>query len=282
MLLPRLLTALIAAPLFLWVLWLGDLPFLTFLLVLILLALWEFHSLAEEGGHSSQTWWGILMGMFVAFAFIVSGVRPDAPFASQAPAFALTAAGVLSVFREMARRDKSVSMLRLGMTAAGLLIIVWPLSFLALLRELRGEGPLYSIGRDATFFLVALIWVQDTTAWAVGKSFGKHRLAEVISPKKSWEGAVGGLAGAVLISVILRETVFPHLFGRVEAVVAALILGALAQASDLAESLVKRCFGVKDSSNLLPGHGGVLDRFDSFLFSTPFLYFYLTAVGRGG
>ncbi len=281
MFLPRLLTAVAAAPLFLWALWLGGLPFLVFIFVLVLLALWEFHAMAEEGGHATQSWWGIFLGLLTASAFFLSGLRPDIRFAAQAPAFALTASVALAVFREMARRDKSVSMVRLGMTALGLLLISWPLSFLVLLRELRGNGVLYTVGRDATLFLVALIWVQDTTAWAVGRAVGKHRLAEVISPKKSWEGAAGGLAGAVITGMILREAFFPHLFGRFEAASVAAVMGVLAQVSDLAESLVKRCFGVKDSSQLLPGHGGVLDRFDSFLLSTPFLYFYLTMIGRG-
>lgn len=282
MVLPRVLTAVLAAPLLLWVLWLGGLPFLIFLVTLTLLALWEFHAMAEEGGHATQSWWGILLGALVAAAFAVSGHRPDAPFANQAPALALTLAAALAVFREMARRDKSLSMLRLGMTAAAVLVVVWPLSFLGLLRELRGLGAHFHVGRDAAFFLTAIIWVQDTVAWAVGRAAGRHKMAEVISPKKSWEGAAAGLAGAVLTGLVLRETLFPNLFLRFEAAAAAAVLGALAQVSDLAESLVKRCFGVKDSSQLLPGHGGVLDRFDSFLFSTPFLYFYLIMVGRGG
>lgn len=282
MVLPRVLTAIAAAPLFLWVLWLGGAPFLTFLLFLVMIGLWEFHSMAEQGGHATQSWWGILLGLLLAMAFFLSSLRTDLLFARQAPAFALTLAAALSMFREMARRDKSVSMLRLGMTAAGLLLIVWPLSFVGLLRELRGSGGLYHAGRDAVFFLTALIWAQDTAAWAVGKTIGSRRMAETISPKKSWEGAAGGLAAALVVGLVLREAFFQELFGRGEAAVVALVLGVLAQASDLAESLVKRCFGVKDSSQLLPGHGGVLDRFDSFLFSTPFLYFYLTMTGRGG
>jgi phosphatidate cytidylyltransferase len=281
MVLPRVLTVLVAAPFFIWVLWLGSLPFLVFLFFLILLALWELNAMAEEGGHATQSWWGICAGLLLVAAFFLSGHRPELAFAGQAPAFALTAAVALAIFREMARRDKSLSMVRLGMTAVSLLIVAWPLSFLALLRELRGSGALYGVGRDATIFLVALIWVQDTTAWAVGKAVGKHRMAEVISPKKSWEGAAGGLAGAVLTGVVLREACFPHLFLRGEAAAVAAVMGVLAQTSDLAESLIKRCFGVKDSSQLLPGHGGVLDRFDSFLLSTPFLYFYITMTGRG-
>lgn len=282
MVLPRVLTALAAAPVFLWVLWLGGLPFLTFLFFLLFIGLWEFHSMAEEGGHATQSWWGIALGLVLAAAFFLSGVRADLPFARQAPSFALSLAMALAVFREMARRDKSVSMLRLGMTAAALILVAWPLSFVGLLRELRGAGEHYNVGRDALIFLTALIWTQDTTAWAVGRSIGKHRMAQFISPKKSWEGAAGGIAGAVLIALILRESFFPRLFGRGEAAVVAVVMGVLAQASDLAESLIKRCFGVKDSSQLLPGHGGVLDRFDSFLLSTPFLYFYLIVTGRAG
>jgi phosphatidate cytidylyltransferase len=275
------MTALVLGPLMVWVLWLGGLPFLTFLFFLVFLALWEFHSMAEEGGHATQGWWGIFLGLVTASAFILSGHRPESPFAGQAPAFALTLSAAGAVGREMARRDKGLSMVRLGMTAAGLLIVAWPLSFLALLREGRGPGGLYFIGRDATFFLVVLIWVQDTTAWAVGRAVGRHRMAEVISPKKTWEGAFAGLAAAALAGWVMREAFFPELFGRGESVTVAIAAGAVAQGSDLAESLLKRCFGVKDSSNLLPGHGGVLDRFDSFLFSAPFLYFYMLATGRG-
>jgi phosphatidate cytidylyltransferase len=280
-LLPRVLTALVAAPLLLWVLWLGSLPFLVFLFFLILIGLWEFHAMAEEGGHATQSWWGIALGLFVTVAFFLSGVKPDLPFAGQAPALAVTTAVILAVFREMARREKSVSMVRLGMTASGILFIAWPFSFLGLLRELRGAGDLYHAGRDATFFLVVLIWVQDTAAYVVGRALGRHRLAAVISPKKSWEGAIGGLLIAVLAALLCRETFAQELFGRGEAAAVAAVLGILAQLSDLAESLFKRCFGVKDSSQLLPGHGGILDRFDSFLLSAPILYFYLTATGRG-
>lgn len=137
-------------------------------------------------------------------------------------------------------------------------------------------------GFYAALFLVVLIWTQDTAAYAVGLAFGKHRLAPAISPKKSWEGAVGGLSAGVLMSLAFRELFMKDLFGRGEILVLAALLGALAQVSDLTESLMKRCFGVKDSSSLLPGHGGILDRFDSFLLTAPFLYFYMISLGKVG
>jgi phosphatidate cytidylyltransferase len=282
MVLPRVLTALIAAPLLLWVLYLGSLPFLIFVFFLVLLGLWEFHGMADAGGYANQGVWGIAGGLLVLLAVVFPGTKVHTPFTAQAPALALILVVFLLVMREMARREKGHSMLRLATSFLGLLFIVWPLAHLILLRELRGAASpaTFQAGRGAAFFLVALIWTQDTAAWAVGRAVGAHRLAPQVSPKKSWEGAAGGLLAAVLVALLLREAWLAPLFGRGEAVLLAAALGVLAQISDLAESLMKRCFDVKDSSQLLPGHGGVLDRFDSFLFSTPFLYFYMIFMGK--
>jgi phosphatidate cytidylyltransferase len=283
MVLPRVLTALFLVPFFSWVVYLGSVPFLAFVFLLILLALWEFHRMAEDGGYATQGGVGIGAGALVAASFVFPGIRPSVSYLSQAPAFAVMVALLILIVREMIRRDKGLSLLRLAMSLTGILLIVWPLGYLALLRELRGtNGALMNGGLWATVFLVALIWIQDTGAWAVGLSIGKHRMAPAISPKKSWEGAVGGLMAGVLVSLALRELFMQELFGRKEIVVLAVVLGILAQMSDLTESLVKRCFGVKDSSSLLPGHGGVLDRFDSFLLTAPFLYFYMISIGKVG
>jgi phosphatidate cytidylyltransferase len=277
MVLPRLLTALVLAPVFLWVLYLGSLPFLAFMVVLVLLALWEFHGMAEAGGYATQSGWGIAAGLVLVAAMAFPGVRPSLPFSAQAPAFVLFLGVLALTLREMVRRDKSLSMLRLGTSLLGILIVAWPLGHLILLRELRGtDNPeAYHLGRNAALFLVALVWSQDTAAWAVGKAIGKRRLAPQISPGKSWEGAAGGLAAAVLTALVLREVWLRDTFSRPEVLGLGAALGVLGQVSDLAESLMKRCFGVKDSSDLLPGHGGILDRFDSFLFTAPFFYFYL-------
>jgi phosphatidate cytidylyltransferase len=284
MVFPRVITALLAAPLFLWALYLGSLPFLILILFLIFLGLWEFEGMADRGGYSTQSWWGIGVGMLLVLSLVFPGIRPALRFQVQAPGFALVFCVFLLIVREMARRDKGVSMLRIGTSLMGLFLIAWPLGHLILLRDLRGadQTVTFQLGRNATFFLVLLIWAQDVGAWAAGMAFGKHRLAVQISPKKSWEGAAAGLLAAVLVALLLRETGFAGFFSRGEAALLAVVLGVLAQVSDLAESLMKRCFDVKDSSQLLPGHGGILDRFDSFLFSTPFLYFYLIIAGKAG
>lgn len=283
MLLPRVLTALVMAPIFMWALYLGSLPFFVFMFLLILLALWEFHQMAEEGGYATQGVWGIASGAVVALSLIFPGVRPGLPFVAQAPAFTVMTALLVLILREMARKDKGLSILRLAMSITGFLLIVWPLGYFALLRDLRGTNDaLMNGGAWTALFLVVLIWTQDSAAYGVGLALGKHRMAPAISPKKSWEGAAGGWAAGILVSLALRELFMKDLFGRWEIMALAGVLGVLAQVSDLMESLLKRCFGVKDSSALLPGHGGVLDRFDSFLLTSPFLYFYMISVGKVG
>jgi CDP-diglyceride synthetase len=127
MVLPRILTALVLAPVFLWVLYLGNVPFLAFMFILILLALWEFSQIAEEGGYATQGWSGIGAGALVALSMVFPGIRPTVPFSMQAPALAVMLALLLLVFREMVRKDKGLSILRLAMSLTGILLIVWPL-----------------------------------------------------------------------------------------------------------------------------------------------------------
>jgi phosphatidate cytidylyltransferase len=128
------------------------------------------------------------------------------------------------------------------------------------------------------YFLFIVIWMLDTGAYAVGRRFGSHSLAAMVSPKKTLEGAIGGVVTGILTAVICRYAFLEGFMSVGEAVILGLLISIIAQFSDLAESLLKRDAGVKDSANLLPGHGGMLDRFDSFLFTAPLLYYYLTII----
>jgi phosphatidate cytidylyltransferase len=147
----------------------------------------------------------------------------------------------------------------------GVIFIGWSLSHLVLLRNLP-EGKWY------IFFLCLLIWVGDSAAMYVGQGLGRRKLAPTISPGKTWEGAVGGAVGGVLAAVVSAPFLVPHLFAW-HSVVLGGIISVAAQLSDLGESLIKRYAGVKDSGELIPGHGGILDRIDSVLFAAP-LSFY--------
>jgi phosphatidate cytidylyltransferase len=126
---------------------------------------------------------------------------------------------------------------------------------------------------------LVLNWVGDACAYYVGKSMGRHALAPNISPKKTWEGAVSSLAGSVIFGIVYLNRALPAV-SLVEACLLSVVVNIAGQAGDLAESALKRGAGVKDSSSLLPGHGGLLDRVDSSLFALPVVYLklYLSAM----
>lgn len=149
----------------------------------------------------------------------------------------------------------------------GAAYLALPLSFLPLLADL-GQG------RWWLLFLLVVIWSNDTFAYFIGKKFGRHKLAPEVSPKKSIEGAIGGIAGGSLVGVVfVHFTQLPS--GPLETAAMTVVIGLVAMAGDLAESVVKRAAGVKDSGTIIPGHGGVLDRIDSLIFPVPLLYCYL-------
>jgi phosphatidate cytidylyltransferase len=136
------------------------------------------------------------------------------------------------------------------------------------------SGTIYQAGGYTVISVFAIIWICDSAAYHFGSAFGRHKLFPRVSPNKSWEGAVMGFVFAVGSAIIARQLVLPYL-SMADAVVIGLIVGVAGQLGDLAESLLKRDAGVKDSSNLIPGHGGVFDRFDSLLFVSPLVYLYL-------
>jgi phosphatidate cytidylyltransferase len=154
---------------------------------------------------------------------------------------------------------------------AGFLYVGWMLSFLV---DLRLEA-----GRNWVFFALFVTFGSDTAAYFIGRVLGKHRLAAQISPHKSWEGAGGGLLGAVAVSLLFTLSTplqIPLSIGQ--GIILALLVSVFGQIGDLAESLLKRNTGVKESGNSIPGHGGFLDRMDSVVFAgvTVYLYYTLT------
>ncbi len=166
--------------------------------------------------------------------------------------------------------NKDYSFRDLMFTAWGVIYIVWFFSFLIVLRNLPD-------GLNHTLLLFWSIWISDTAAFFIGSSLGKHKLIPRISPNKSVEGALGGLLGTMLFVFLFRGFVNME---PVTAILAGGLISLLGQVGDLMESALKRYLKVKDSGALIPGHGGVLDRFDSVIFAAPFLYFYLIFLAK--
>jgi phosphatidate cytidylyltransferase len=281
MILPRLITALIGAPLLLITIWCGNLPYLTLVLGINFLALWEFYTLCESAGYPTQLWPGLGMGLLFVLSLYITGV-PTGPLA-QKPGmpFFLTLVLLASFLIEFSRADKGHSFLRISTTLLGLLFVAWPMGHLLLIRDIRMDDSKHlEAGRQLSYFILTSLWAQDIGAWAIGRWIGKRPFAELISPRKTWEGAVGGGLVCIAGGVLFRELFLQSVFGRRETILICVAVSALAQVSDLAGSFVKRSLGAKDFSTLLPGHGGVLDRFDSFIFTIPLFYYYLIGTGR--
>jgi len=154
----------------------------------------------------------------------------------------------------------------------GMLYVGLTLSYLVLVRLLPE-------GESLLFFLLLVTWAADTGAYYVGTLYGQRALAPRISPKKTAEGLAGGFIGATIVAFVARWTFVPE-FSNLDTLVLALVLTLAGLWGDLVESAIKRGVGVKDSGGLLPGHGGMLDRLDSLLFTAPAFYYYVTFMGR--
>ncbi|UQA63316.1 phosphatidate cytidylyltransferase [Polyangium aurulentum] len=177
---------------------------------------------------------------------------------------------IVALFVTLARLGAiETSALRAMSMGFGPLWLGGGLGALALLRRDAGaEGPGFVV------LSLALAWLSDTGAYFAGRFLGKHKLYAAVSPKKTVEGAFGGLAAAVL-GAVLGHYVFVRSMPLLDGIVLAVVAGSLGQAGDLAESMIKRSFGVKDSGGIVPGHGGILDRVDALIVTGTFTYLYV-------
>ena len=263
MILPRLLTALLGIPVAVLLVHLGGAPFAVLALGLAAMSLHEYATLLYVGGRGVQRVITVAGGTLLALSVALSPARAGVP-AFLAP-MVLTGLVLACALRELLRPRHSLD--RAAVSLFGALFIGWTLGHLVLLRELVPHG------EALTLVLLGAVWATDTAAYAIGIPFGRHRLAEVVSPKKSWEGAAAGLAGELLAVWAARLLCLDWL-SPAQILVSGLLIGVLGQASDLCQSLIKRAAGMKDSGTLLPGHGGVFDRVDSLLLLTPVYYYY--------
>ncbi len=167
-------------------------------------------------------------------------------------------------------RDIETAAREIAYAALAFLYIPVLLMHLVMLRQ-------YAYGVNWLLLMMLIVMTNDSAAYYTGSAFGKHRLYPQVSPKKSVEGALGGLAGSICGTLLAKYTFFPQLT-IADALITAVVIGIIGQTGDLFESLLKRSFGVKDSGNSIPGHGGVLDRLDSIIFAAPAMYYYAVYV----
>ncbi|MBE0645704.1 MAG: phosphatidate cytidylyltransferase [Bacteroidetes bacterium] len=301
----RVLFAVVAIPGVLVLAWLGGYAWALFIAVVMSAALMEFAALARAKGAEPQTGLMIAAGIALLLVFMHERLSADIPalvgggipWPLQWQAFIwillllMPAALLVELFRA-----RPSPLMNLAVTVLGVLYIGLFLGCAVGIREIFTVlefhvGPIFgtadltavqhaqldSWGGFTIIALLATIWMCDTAAYFGGRAMGRHKLFPRVSPNKTWEGAVWGFAAALATMAAAKYIVLEYL-SLPEALVIGAIVGAFGQLGDLVESLLKRDAGVKDSSTLLPGHGGVFDRFDSFIFVSPIVFLYLDFV----
>jgi phosphatidate cytidylyltransferase len=288
----RLLVALIGIPLVIYLVLEKPVGLLGLILILAGLAVQEYYGLAKAKGFLPQVGVGLLFTLLLVLGFAHQRVNflINQDLITRFTTFPLIEVVLIGLFITVMTYEMFRGMPNpfnhVAITIAGVIYVGVGLGCFYGVREYflaRSINPASSVIIMPGPFVItvlASIWICDTAAYAVGRMMGKNKLFERISPNKTWEGAIGGLVFAVLTFFGARAWV-PGLTGLsvVDCLILGHIVGVFGQLGDLAESQFKRDVGVKDSSNLIPGHGGVLDRLDSILFVFPLTYLYLYVMG---
>jgi len=255
----RVASAAILAPAALFCIWWGGSPYDGMVILGAAGLAWEWSAMCGTPA-------GRRPGVFAAATIVMGTIA--AAFGQMETAFIVFAGGAATT-AVLARRSRHRWSLTAGIPYAGIgaVALLW----------LRADA---AVGLINLLFLLLLVWASDIGAYATGRLLGGPKLAPRISPAKTWSGAAGGLMAAVAAGLLVAH--FSHHLPQAwRAGVIAAILGIVAQGGDLFESLIKRQFGVKDSGNLIPGHGGLLDRVDALLIAAPVAALLALIAGRG-
>ena len=267
----RVLTSIVILPILFAAIWLGGPIFFAGLAALgILLGLIEYYALTQKVGARSGSVTGLLAAGALIGAFYTGNHVLIAPI--------LAALVIVDLITQLlTNRDLPSTLVGTATTVFGVLYVALLGGYIIALRVI--VDPVPRMPEKLLTFFFAVIFAGDTGAYYIGRLIGRRRLAPRVSPAKTVEGAVGGLMGNLIAASVAHFTFFREL-PIVHALPLALVMGVLGIFGDLGESMLKRGAQTKDASNLIPGHGGLLDRLDSMVFNAPLLYLYYLAFLR--
>ncbi len=265
-LLLRVTVAIFGIPLILGSIYKGGYPFLLLVLIINIVSQYEFYKIAEKKEAYPLKYLGIIIGVLMTLIFYFQGIEKS---------WIVLFGGMFIILLIELFRNKANATLNVATTISGIIYPTTLFSFLILIREFPKTVNIpYVNGGLWLITIMITIWICDTAAYFVGSTMGKHKLNKRVSPHKTIEGSVAGFLFS-LITVFIFHKIYPDLFSFFHYMMIGVIVGIFSQIGDLVESIFKRDAGIKDSSIILPGHGGFFDRFDAPTYMAPIIYFYL-------
>ncbi|MDH5382281.1 MAG: phosphatidate cytidylyltransferase [Cyclobacteriaceae bacterium] len=265
----RVISGLIGATAIIGSAYLGEWFFLVVFLSICMFTIWEFYNLVGLDGMIPLKTFGSLSGgfIFLMFFLVERGTLSDKFFFLIFP----LVSGIYLI--KLYRKSDTKPFANIAITFLGILYVALPISLFNLAAFHLGRGT-YSY--EIIIGIMVILWASDSGAYFAGIKFGKRKLFERISPKKSWEGSIGGAITAIAAGFCLSH--YFHVLTPVQWLVVSIIIIISGTYGDLVESLFKRSIAIKDSGSIIPGHGGFLDRFDSLLLSMPFIVAYIEII----
>jgi phosphatidate cytidylyltransferase len=261
----RILVGIIGIPISILVMWLGGIVFNFVILVLSTIALGEFYKLSAKKNYPAKMLLGIILNCYPIILYsviILMNINLSSEKILGIVLISVMFLFIVPLYFLFNKKENTIS--GIGVTFTGFIYVSLSFFVLVLLRNME-DGFYYMV---LTF---ASIWICDSVAYFIGRKYGKHKLMPSVSPKKSIEGAITGFVASSVFFMLMSSYFFQELSLTI-CIVLGIIIGIFGQIGDLVESKLKRDADVKDSSNLIPGHGGILDRFDSIIFVVPFVY----------
>lgn len=232
--------------------------------------IFEFYRLCKKGGYQPQ----VILGIFISLYLFASFFFYDMHMVGKSIFFGLVPLLMISPVLEMFRNNEQ-PVLNVAFTFFGIIYIAVPFSVLNFIVTPFEQYPQQYMP-EALISLFIILWANDSGAYLFGSWLGKTKMVERISPKKTWEGALGGAFTALIVSLVLFN--YLGFISPLHAIVLCLLTVISGTIGDLTESMIKRSFNVKDSGSIMPGHGGLFDRFDSMLFAAPVYYIYISLI----
>lgn len=279
-LLNRILVAAIGIPIGIYIIWYGSWLFFVAVLIIASIALFEFNKLIKSKEIKPLFWVNLITLIsiltftfyFTLIDFTLIRIYIVTQLSSILLSYFILYFIILFTTTLFLRKENPI--LAFSTSIGTLFYVLLPFVSLILLRLYNFGSINYKNSWKLILTYFFSIWICDTFAYFIGKQWGKHKIAPSVSPKKSWEGAIAGLVGAI-ISFVLFTNIFNLKFGIINSISLGLLIGIFGQIGDFVESSFKRDVQTKDSSHLLGQHGGILDRFDSIIFTAPIVLLYI-------